>query len=50
MLDYLFFFIKICSNQHADLLKFLFIEDSLKIKKAVFFIEFFDKKILFSNI
>ena len=41
--------IKICSNQHAGLLRILFIEDSLKTKKGLklvsrpFFIEFFDK-------
>ena len=27
--------IKICPNQHADLLRFLFTEDSLKIEKGV---------------
>ena len=45
---------KICPDQHADLLRFFFAEDSLKIKKgpgtsfqATFFIETFDKKFPF---
>ena len=45
--------IEIYRNQHADLLRYLFAEDSLKIKEhgisfqATFFTEFFDKKIYF---
>ena len=40
----IFFF---CPNQLADLVRFLFTEDSLKIKKSL---EFFDKKFVFCNI
>ena len=46
--------IKTRQNQYTDLLRFLFIEDSLKIKKefctsfqATFFIEIFDKTFSF---
>ena len=40
--------IKICPNQHADLLRFLFTEDSLKIEKGVeLVLHFFDKKFSF---
>ena len=46
--------IKIYPNQHTDLLRFLFMEDYLKIKKglellskAIFFLEFFDEKFSF---
>ena len=44
--------IEICSNLHAGLLRFLFIEDSLKIKglgtsfQVTFFVKFFDKNFL----
>ena len=46
--------IKICENQHADLLRFFFTEGSLKMKKDLelvsrpFFIEFFDKNFSFT--
>ena len=38
--------ITICPNQHADLHRIFFREDSLKIKKGLelFFVEFFDRK------
>ena len=36
--------IRICPNQHPDLLRFHLIDDSLKIN---IFIEFFDKKLSF---
>ena len=42
-----------CPNQHIDLLRFLFAEDSLNQKgpgisfQAIFFIEFFEKKFSF---
>ena len=46
--------IEICSNQHADLLRSLFTEDSLKIKKGLelvsrphFSYNFYDKKLYF---
>ena len=46
--------IEICPNQHADLLRFLFAECSLKIKKGfgrssqvTYLIEFFDIKCFF---
>ena len=43
-----------CSNQHTDVLRFLFTKDSMKIRKdmkanfqATIFIELFDKKFWF---
>ena len=48
--------IEICPNQHADLLRMLFVEDFWKIKKGLelvsrphFSYNFFDKKNLFCN-